>query len=420
MRNKIVGVSYNKRVSKWESYINFNKKTYNLGYFEDKKDAIEIRKIAEQKIEDGIFLEWYTELRKNRQRKPRALKKGAGVYYDKNAKKWYPSISYNKKRYILGYFGNKEDAIEIRKIAEHKIEDGIFLEWFNAELNKKRQKKRNGIVYLPTQKKWNSTIWFNKKNYHLGNFKEKEDAENIRSKAREMIDNGTFLEWYSDYHKKLQKANKAGHKGVYQNTNGWRAGIGYNKNQYYLGHFKEKEDAIEIREIAEQKILDGNFEDWYTNLVKDNKEAIIKDKVPLYQGIIYNNKTKLYHAYIYYKKKKYSLCYSKNIKKAIDVRKEAEKHIKIDFIEWFNDYKLKNKSKPVSKETGIYFHQKTQTWFPLIYYKSKKYVLGYFKDKDSAINIRKIAESYKNNGTFLEWFNNYKNLKKKQKMISKD
>ena len=41
MRNKIVGVSYNKRVSKWESYINFNKKTYNLGYFEDKKDAIE-------------------------------------------------------------------------------------------------------------------------------------------------------------------------------------------------------------------------------------------------------------------------------------------------------------------------------------------------------------------------------------------
>ena len=29
--------------------------------------------------------------------------------------------------------------------------------------------------------------------------------------------------------------------------------------------------------------------------------------------------------------------------------------------------------------------------------------------------IRKIAESYKNNGTFLEWFNDYKNLKKNRK-----
>lgn len=144
-----------------------------------------------------------------------------------------------------------------------------------------------------------------------------------------------------------------------------------------------------------------------------NKESTIDHKTPLCKGVVYNTNTKLYHAYIYYNKKKYSLCYSNNIEKAIEVRKEAEKHVQLDFIEWFNNYKLNRKNEPISKETGIYFHKKTETWFPLIYYKSKKYVLGYFKDKNDAISIRKIAESYKNNGTFLEWLNKYKKLKKK-------
>lgn len=144
-----------------------------------------------------------------------------------------------------------------------------------------------------------------------------------------------------------------------------------------------------------------------------NKESTINHKTSLCKGVVYNNETKLYNAYIYYSKKKYNLCYSKDIKKAIAIRKEAEKHIKNDFIKWFNDHKEKNQSVPISKETGVYFHKKSETWFALIYYNSKKYNLGYFKDKNEAVTIRKIAESYKNNGTFLEWLNKYKKLKKK-------
>lgn len=56
----------------------------------------------------------------------------------------------------------------------------------------------------------------------------------------------------------------AGHKGVYlQYKNQWRAEIGYKYKHYYLGSFKEKEKAIEIRKIAEQKIANGSFEEWY-------------------------------------------------------------------------------------------------------------------------------------------------------------
>lgn len=411
-----------------------------------------------------------------------------GIYW--REKKWNAYVSYKGKAYYLAVFENKEDAIKIRDIALEKIKEGIFEEWYNYELSKKKQQKRNCVTFLPVQRKWNTIICFNYKKYHLGNFEEKEDAESIRDKAKEMIANGTFLEWYDEHSKKLYENNKAGHKGVYWNKNTWKVEIGYNKKRYYfgsftdkkdaikiyetarqkmlvgdfedwyeeyhkqfeirtqvvrngvyplnngrwkaeikynkkryfLGSFSEKEHAIKLHEIAEQKVLIGNFEDWYENILccEKDKESIINRKTPLCKGVIYNSQIQLYQAYIYHNKRKYSLCSSKDIKKVIAARKEAEQHIKNDFIEWFNDYKLKNRNEPASKETGVYFHKKTQTWFPLVCYKSKKYVLGYFKDKDEAVNIRKIAESYKNNGTFLEWFNDYKNLKKKQKMISKD
>lgn len=345
-----------------------------------------------------------------------------GIYWREDRKKWDVYVSWKGKQYYLGVFKNKEDAIKIRNTALQKIEQNCFEEWYNHELSKKKQQNRNCVTFLPVQKKWNTAITFNYKKFHLGNFEEREDAEKIRDKAKEMIASGTFLEWYDDHRKKLEENNKAGHKGVYWNKNIWKVEIGYKNKRYYFGSFTDKKDAISIYETVRQKILIGIFEDWYENIYcrEKDKESIINRKTSLHKGVTYNSKTQLYQAYIYHNKKRYILCSSKDIKKVIAIRKEAEKHLKTDFIEWFNDYKARNKIEPVSKETGIYFYKKAQTWFALIYYKSKKYNLGYFKDKDEAINIRKIAESYKNNGTFLEWFKNYKNLKKKQKMNGKN
>lgn len=43
---------------KWQAKITFQKKTYHLGTFADKDEAIRARKDAEEKIY-GEFLEWY-------------------------------------------------------------------------------------------------------------------------------------------------------------------------------------------------------------------------------------------------------------------------------------------------------------------------------------------------------------------------
>ena len=51
------GVTYDKRTGKWMAYINFKKKRYWLGRYADQKDAVKVRKAAEEIHED--FLDWY-------------------------------------------------------------------------------------------------------------------------------------------------------------------------------------------------------------------------------------------------------------------------------------------------------------------------------------------------------------------------
>lgn len=52
------GVSFNKRTNKWQAYIGFKGKHYNLGYYKNINDAIKARKLAEDNLY-GKFLDWY-------------------------------------------------------------------------------------------------------------------------------------------------------------------------------------------------------------------------------------------------------------------------------------------------------------------------------------------------------------------------
>ena len=58
-----------------------------------------------------------------------------GVWFDKNRGKWCAEIMFKRKKYSLGRYTDKEDAIAARKAAEKEI-FGSFLEWY--EQNKKK------------------------------------------------------------------------------------------------------------------------------------------------------------------------------------------------------------------------------------------------------------------------------------------
>ncbi len=52
------GISWTKNVAKWNAYIHFSGKKMNLGYFENKEDAIQARKEAEEKYFKPIIEEF--------------------------------------------------------------------------------------------------------------------------------------------------------------------------------------------------------------------------------------------------------------------------------------------------------------------------------------------------------------------------
>lgn len=59
-KSGVTGVRWDKSRNKWLAQISFQKKYYYLGRFENKEDAIKIRKKAEKEL-FGNFLEWYKE-----------------------------------------------------------------------------------------------------------------------------------------------------------------------------------------------------------------------------------------------------------------------------------------------------------------------------------------------------------------------
>lgn len=56
----IRGVSWRKKEKLWVARIQFQKKTYSLGYYHNLEDAIKARKTAEQELY-GNFLKWYEQ-----------------------------------------------------------------------------------------------------------------------------------------------------------------------------------------------------------------------------------------------------------------------------------------------------------------------------------------------------------------------
>lgn len=127
-------------------------------------------------------------------------------YTSAGTEKYRSEIQVNRIKYFLGYCNTVDEAASLRKIAEKKIEEGTFIEWFeekrkNSTKNKcgkagvKMRKNAKGeIVYV-------SQICIKRKNYYLGNNKVLEDAIAVREEAERQLKNGTFLEWWHELKK---------------------------------------------------------------------------------------------------------------------------------------------------------------------------------------------------------------------------
>lgn len=120
-----------------------------------------------------------------------------------------------------------------------------------------------------------------------------------------------------------------------------------------------------------------------------------------------------YRAEIIYKHHKYFLGSFDTSEEAAQRRTEAEKQIKAGtFLEWFDDLYQKKKSKRnMHGATGIssrFQYGKTK-YSAIIQVNKKTYHLGTWNTLEEAVAVRQEAEKQRANGTFSEWFLEYRN-----------
>jgi hypothetical protein len=369
------GVYLLKHKKKWIVRVSFRRKIYCLGSYDNRDDAIAIRKEAEKRKIDNTFLEWFENnlkpLLKNKLRvKSKNTNRNGhvGVYFLEHSKKWRAQIIYGRKAYVLGVYEDQDSAISIRKEAEKRKFDNTFFEWFEKKFNrlisdKTKSQIENGEL-LSTGKvakiigiKYHQYVT----NYAIDNnmtllggryYFTSEDIE----KLKEFLKRGRKPKKPKDFtgHKNgmLTAIKPTGKKRNDLFVWVWKCGYCgkeveytsyevFHNNRTSCGCCKHKDVDINSRIT----FYENTNIDHIKNIIKGSKPP--KNNTSGIRGVYYDKITKKWGARIGFKKKNHNLGLYTTKKEATIVRRNSEIKYFQTTIEEFEDYisKLKKSGK---------------------------------------------------------------------------
>lgn len=104
----------------------------------------------------------------------------------------------------------------------------------------------------------------------------REPRGKINSLRKDIVDESSLS--LIVYTKKRSTANQSGHPGVWYNKTAdrWEAYINFQKKRYRLGHFKEKAEAVKVRQAAERKLHDPIVMEHFDDLTLESRETFIR------------------------------------------------------------------------------------------------------------------------------------------------
>lgn len=252
-------VEYNKTKKKYKAFLKCGQSIIDLGNYEDEQGAENICKVALQLINDEDFDIWYSELCKKIEDEKQ---RNGGIFYYKKTDKWVVRFPYEGKRYTLGSFSDKNDAIAVKLEALQHIDN--FLEWYTAY--RTSQKNTHGVVYKNERfNTWKTQINIQGKLYYLGTFKTEEDARKVLKEAETHV--ADFEDWYESCYVQGYHLAKRGRLSYDETSNTWKVKMHYKNKPYFLGQFQTKSEAEDtLKEARENYHTD--FLKWY----EENKE----------------------------------------------------------------------------------------------------------------------------------------------------
>lgn len=125
------------------------------------------------------------------------------------------------------------------------------------------------------------------------------------------------------------------------------------------------------------------------------------------KGLTYRESEKKYILAVVVDGIKYHIANFDTIEDAIPVRKEIDNHLEDGtFKEWIKEWKKTKRSRNKYGVAGLV--KKNNRYQLTVHHNKKKYYLGSFLDIETAVPLRKEVDEHIENGTFLEWWNDWK------------
>lgn len=190
--------------------------------------------------------------------------------------------------------------------------------------------------------------------------------------------------------------------------NKYKSYLRYKKEDYYLGLYLTKEEALTKCDEAEKNFIESGleFKNWYKEFKKKRNE----DKII---GASYYAELGRWRSQIVINKKKYHLGYFETAEDAKKVYLEAKKVPKDKFKEWHKTFVSENEKNRENDVIGASFSASSGKWFARIKVKRKEYYLGSYDTKEEAIYAYKEAKKIsKSESDFLEWYKTTRQNKK--------
>lgn len=223
------------------------------------------------------------------------------VNYRFKNNRWGVSMYYGNKSHSLGEYDDLVTAIDVQRIGESMCIKRTFPEWYERHL-------KNGVfsfsledenidmdTLVSSGNKMRKTIGeatednpcgvrYDKEKRHftaficgkrLGSFQTQTEALSVRQEAERHIKGGDFDEWYAIL-KKQNADSRIPPARIKQDkkTGNYMVTRFCNRHNTNLGTYGTYDEAVKVKELADEHIKGGDFDEWAVKFYADYRAAL--------------------------------------------------------------------------------------------------------------------------------------------------